>query len=305
MLDALKQALNGLTLQNILQVSMDCPNVNFKFLRLLKEDIICQPEDKTILDTGSCGLHTIHCAFKNGFKATDWQIIQFLRAIYNIFKDVPSRRGDFKQITGSSLFPLKFCAIRWLENESVVERAMTLLPKIEMYVEAVKQSPKEPKCQSFRTIEECLKSKLLKAQLVFFQGVSAQISPFLREFQSDEPLAPFLYSALTNLVHSLLSQIVKSDVMDKTPLAKIDLKKKENLLDAKSINLGFGTKSAIRQCANVSTTEMRLFRDNCRQCLITIIEHVLVKSPLKFKLTKGLSFLDPKVVLSKNGSKPE
>lgn len=129
----------------MLQLSMDGPNVNFKTLRLLKEEKEHDVDSPQLLDLGSCGLHTVHCAFKAGVNATPWAIIEFLRALYNLFKDVPARRGDYAAITKSEMFPIKFCSIRWLENIAVANRALIMLPNLKKYVEAiVKESKKEP-----------------------------------------------------------------------------------------------------------------------------------------------------------------
>nr|CAD7266391.1 unnamed protein product [Timema shepardi] len=73
-----------------------------------------------------------------GIKATDWKLVEFLRALYNLWKAVPARRADYIAITGSTLFPLKFCAIRWLENAKVAERAFIILPNVLKFVNEVK-----------------------------------------------------------------------------------------------------------------------------------------------------------------------
>ena len=41
-------------------------------------------------------------------------------------KESPTRREDYTEITGSSLFPLKFCVHRWVENVLVVQRAIEI-----------------------------------------------------------------------------------------------------------------------------------------------------------------------------------
>lgn len=97
-----------------------------------------------LLNIGSCGLHVIHNAFKNGMKKTDWRIDDFLYALYNLFKNVPLRRADFTAVTGSSTFPLKFCAVRWVENQTVAVRANEMFPFLKKFVRAVKhQSEKK------------------------------------------------------------------------------------------------------------------------------------------------------------------
>lgn len=79
----------------ILQISMDGPNVNWKFLELLKEN-----EDCNLLELGSCGLHVLHGALQSGHKACKWDIDSILRGMYWLFKDSPARRADFIKITG-------------------------------------------------------------------------------------------------------------------------------------------------------------------------------------------------------------
>lgn len=100
----------------ILQISMECPNVNLKFLRSLKEELAASDVHQNILDIGSCRLHIVSGAFKTGHDVTQWDIVVFLHSIYNLAQNVPARRPDFVSRTGSTVFPLKFCSVRWLEN---------------------------------------------------------------------------------------------------------------------------------------------------------------------------------------------
>ena len=80
----------------LIQVSMDGPNVNWKFLEILEEDIkITNREAPTLLQLGSCGLHIIHGANKTGQEATDLKLAKVLRSSHSIFKQSPARRNDF------------------------------------------------------------------------------------------------------------------------------------------------------------------------------------------------------------------
>ena len=63
-----------------------------------------------LLNVGSCGLHVVHAAFCTGCQATDWKIEGLLRALWYLFHDSPARRDDYTTVTGSTVFPLKFCA---------------------------------------------------------------------------------------------------------------------------------------------------------------------------------------------------
>ena len=110
----------GLQKSKLLQLSMDGPSVNWKAYNQLH----CELKDNFksgLLHVGSCGLHTLHNAFKKGCAATKWQIDSFLSSAYYLFKDSPARREDYITVTGCNTFPLKFCSHRWLENESIAK----------------------------------------------------------------------------------------------------------------------------------------------------------------------------------------
>lgn len=91
----LKHFLEGISsvisLNKILQVSMDGPNVNWKFYKCLQIEM----NDHKMIDLGSCGLHVIHGALQHGHKAAGWNVNSFLTGIYWLFKDSPARRSDF------------------------------------------------------------------------------------------------------------------------------------------------------------------------------------------------------------------
>ncbi|KAH6944218.1 hypothetical protein HPB50_002348 [Hyalomma asiaticum] len=87
---AFRKAVQEIKGSKILQVSMDGSNVNFKFLRSLKEELR-ELDESHILDIGSCGLHVINSAYKAGHVASGWDLVSFLRSAYNLLKCVPAR----------------------------------------------------------------------------------------------------------------------------------------------------------------------------------------------------------------------
>lgn len=95
-----------------------------------------KPPGVQLVCVGSCGLHTLQNAFKCGFTA--WQIDKLLRAMHTLFHNVPARREDYITVTNSTVFPLSLCGHRWVENLSVVERALAVWPSLLLYMEAVK-----------------------------------------------------------------------------------------------------------------------------------------------------------------------
>lgn len=299
LLTAFKENISENIMSKLIQISMDGPNVNFKFLRELKEDLAQNPERKKLSETGSCGLHAANNSFKAGIKATQWDIVACLRALYNLFKNVPSRRSDYISASGSSKFPQKFCSVRWLENGAVAQRAQEVLPNIRKYVEKVIKDKKEPNCASFKIVSDALKDALLGPKLLFFQTLAADVQPFLTKFQSDNPLAPFIYSEISIILQSAFRRFIKLDVLENNSLLDIDFKNAKNQLTAKEINIGYGTDSALRKCKNVTGLEKLQFREQCRKCMIAFVSKIMERSPIKYPLVRSITCLDPRIALQK------
>lgn len=111
--DRLEPIIEELGYSKLIQLSMDGPNVNWKVFNSLQEQVERHTAGRTMLQTGSCGLHTLHNAFRAGCVATDWDMEGFLSSLFILFHDSPARREDFVTITGSSIFSLKFCKHRY------------------------------------------------------------------------------------------------------------------------------------------------------------------------------------------------
>jgi hypothetical protein len=140
---------DGLARRNLLQISMDGPNVNHKFKRVM-DDSINTVFNHSLLDIESCGLHVVHGAFKDGAVASGWPVQKLLLGLYHLFKESPARRENYTKTTGSNMFPLKFCCHRWLENIPVAERAVEIWPNIQKYVmEVTARTFTRPTCASY------------------------------------------------------------------------------------------------------------------------------------------------------------
>lgn len=206
----LQECIKDLNMSKLLSVSMDGPNVNWRFFELLQQEYAEQFGGAQLIVVGSCGLHTVHNAVKCGF--TSWNVEKLLRALHTIFLNVPARREDFCNLTKSSTFALPFCGHRWVENLPVVERAILIWPNILQYVDAVtRKLLPNPGTSSFDTIEAAAKDPLIIAKLHFFMAVSRSVSPFLTTFQTDAPVLPFIGDHLAELLKvrfSLLSHSI-------------------------------------------------------------------------------------------------
>ena len=120
---------------NLIQVSIDGPNVNWATLKLIADGRVqANSEAHTLLNMGSCVLHVLHGAFGTGQKATGWNIDKLCKFSYSIFKRAPARREDYLRANElfeshlhkevAYLFPQKFAGHRWLENGKALRRLL-------------------------------------------------------------------------------------------------------------------------------------------------------------------------------------
>ena len=93
------KSVDIINLSKIIQVSMDGPLINLKFLqRLVKHREELEIEEKMI-DIGTYELHVVHGAFKCGIERTDWNIKETLKGSHQV---------DYVSVTQSSEYPLFF-----------------------------------------------------------------------------------------------------------------------------------------------------------------------------------------------------
>jgi hypothetical protein len=194
-----QECVQQLDLRHLVSISMDGPNVNWKFFSMLQQEHSDTFGGAQLIVVGSCGLHTLHNSFKSGFSV--WQLEKVLRALHTLFHNTPARREDCCSLTESSVFPLPFCGHRWIENLPVVDRAITIWPMMVKYVDAVTQKKlPNPRTSSYDTLAEARNDPLIMAKLHFFMAVSRTFTTFLTKYQTDEPVIPFIGKDLAVLM---------------------------------------------------------------------------------------------------------
>ena len=138
---------------------------------------------------------------------------------------------------------------------------------------------------------------MLPIILEFCRAVSTTMEPFLRCFQSEKPVAVFLYEKVGEIMLSLMERFVHSEVLlaNSSPIKLLckNLDDKEVLLTASSISVCFGVKALIKKIFMVNQIKVRNFYYNMKFFLKTIVEKLGQCSPLKYKLTRAISSLSP------------
>ncbi|KAJ8678193.1 hypothetical protein QAD02_013980 [Eretmocerus hayati] len=202
----------------LLQFSMDGPNVNKKTQDLVNIELSQdRANNSEIVEIGTCGLHTVHGSFKDGVKATGWNLNEYLNYLHHLFHGATTRRGQYSKITGSDMFPFEFYGIRWIENSKVIIRSRDMLPYLKEWITVIEKDVKNPlhANKNFRTVSSNVKDELMPAKLSFCASVAAMMEPFLTEFQSDAPMAPFLYKELERMARTIMRRFVKREILEK------------------------------------------------------------------------------------------
>jgi hypothetical protein len=300
--DLLNSFIEGVpfSLENLLQVSMDGPNVNKSFLEKLNAKLsIDNPDGKELVDIGVCTLHTVNGALKTSLQNVKWNIHKVLHAMYGLLKNSPARRSMYTQITGSTEFARKFCSVRWVENVSCLERAIYIYDNIQKFIKEVTLA--QPNCH-LETLQEEMKDPLLKAKLAAFKCIASDLEPFLRRFQGQQPLVPFLYSHLLETVRNLMSRVVRTSKLNEATTAQkvmnLDLKDSDTLLPIEKVDIGYSAKHIMKKL-KCSDKEKYMLKKDFSKIVISVIEKLKEKSPLKSNLARGLTCFDPDIILNK------
>ena len=133
---------------------------------------------------GSCRLHTVSNAFQNGAKKkkkkkTGWKLDKVLKSMWKVFQDSPARRDIYVRVSKSTIFPMKFCPTRWVENVTVAEQAINTwfsVLTVVKYYEGLAPS-KGPKNKSDEILVKCVKDQFMIIKFHFFKdcGPSSNI----------------------------------------------------------------------------------------------------------------------------------
>ena len=256
-----------------------------------------------LINTGSCSLHIIHGAFKSGVEATPWKIKKVLKHLHCLFDHTSARRDDYVTETGSTTFPLSFCATRWLESKQVADRAILIWPNVVKMVQYWKKLPgyKQPPGQDFITISNAIKDDvLIVVKLNFFSFVASILVPYLTRYQENNPSIPFMYDDIQKLVYKLMNIVFTTSFMEAHSNGKKLLELNNEHFQIKSfhkkdVELGCAASTLIQDLLNqgkVSNILFKSFHNECKLFIFAIIKKI------KTRMTVGLNFLRRAAVLN-------
>lgn len=302
MYEKVETVCSDIGFRNLIQLSTDDPNGNGKLLTMARQNVEEQT-GKKMLNVGSFGLHVLHDSFRAGCASIDWELENALTSLSWLFEDVPACMDDYVAVTGSTSFPLDFCNDRFLENVEVVERALQIWPSLKKYINE-EENAMEPSTQSFKSAKMITQDDLFPAKLNFFLTLAGEITPFLKLYQTDKPMMPFVSGDLTNMLRNLMGKFIKLSVVKNATttlkLLEVDYADPVNHVDVAKLRVGLVTKQVLEENLNNNPDADRLrleFKQNCKVFLLKMVSILLEKSPLKNFLVRSLSVLDPRMLL--------
>ena len=192
------------------QLSMDGPNVNWSILAKMQKKR--EEEEFSPLEDVD-----VACCFRLFPK---WDLEKVLRAIWklldkSLLDKSPAYGGEFLKVCTVSppLFPMKFCATRWVENEMVASKAISIVQLIKEYM--LKPASKRPKNNvSFDNLVASCKYILIPVKLHIFQDIAAMLNTFLVKFQSNVPLVSFLADTLEHIIRRFMKLFLLKKAVD-------------------------------------------------------------------------------------------
>ena len=106
-LEKVLESSNEIKFSNLLQVSVDNPNVNWALVECLVQN---QNEEHQVimLFLGSYGLYMFIGVLQNGHKAAQWKVKIGLRSFYKLLKDSPAEHFDFISFNECQQLPTSF-----------------------------------------------------------------------------------------------------------------------------------------------------------------------------------------------------
>ena len=158
---------------------------------------------------------------------------------------------------------------------------------------------KQPKCKSFTVLTDPVFDLFMPPKLQFFSNVAGLLEPYLKRYQSDAPLVPFMYFDMKNLVTATMKLFVKQDKIKDcktaSDLLEFPLASEVHCKD-KEVSLGFATEnslSELKKSDQVEGGKIKSFIGECRQFLITLLKKIFERSPLGSPFIRAVRILDP------------
>ena len=193
-----------------------------------------------------------------------------------------------------------FC--RWVADQTVAESLIDIWPnikKVDDFWQKLRKS-KQPKSKSYVNLHDAVIDLFTPTKLIFFSYIATFFQPFLTLYETDNPMAPFLYDDLMKLVKKIMLLIFKPDVVNPctavSAIRKIHFDNKDNFLKVKDMSLGFATEKCLSDLQKKDLTskqQIAKFYNDSVEITKSILMEILESSPLGSVVVKYAGVFDP------------
>ena len=124
------------------------PNLNWVFLDTLEEYNEKQDMDASVLiNIGSCGIHVLNRAHKNGPKETDQELENTFKTAHSFFKNVPAEPEDYLSANEHEEHhnDKSLCVLWWLQNGRAITCFFEIINKSAAFMAKLEESKIFPK----------------------------------------------------------------------------------------------------------------------------------------------------------------
>ena len=160
---------------------------------------------------------------------------------------------------------MQFCGHRRCKNEKSAERAEIIFESYCKFLTHTcnfkKSQQPDGKNKSFQYLKSMIHDPLLSAKLKFFDMVSGKLNEFLRGFQTNKSMVPFIADTLGDLIRNFFGRIIVKDI----------LKKKSNLYNLiqidpldNNIRKNQEKKNAVRICSKTEVGANKIQFEFCK-----------------------------------------
>ena len=142
-----------------------------------------------------------------------------------------------------------------------------------------------------------------------FEFLSGKLNKFLRGFQTDQPMVPFLCETLEELLRSIMDMFISASTMkNATSLVKlmnIDVHDKAIYRSGDALDIGIAAKLAVsgyKQSVHFKMSVLLKFWDGVYAGLSALTSHMMEKSPLKYPLVRYVTSMNPNLIVQRSKS---
>ena len=141
-------------------------------------------------------------------------------------------------------------------------------------------------------ITEALEKPITKANFMFLSDSLPVINVFNKVMQQQSPTIHCLHQEVTTFMKKLLLRFMQPQAVQ-DDISTINVKDSNKYIQLSDVFTGDQAKSYVEECDDLSTSDIKQFRENCRNFWIATAEYAIKKLPFSNELLKNVSWMLP------------